>query len=133
MVYSHKLRELRDKRGISNHELAELSHVPESTVCRIMSGQTDNPSFSTICDIVTALGGDLNEITGMEAQHPAPAAVSTQAGDGLAERVAVLENKLTMMERAMFDKNKWLLRMFAYSCTLTALAIIIAWVEWGSV
>lgn len=130
MVYSHKLRELRDKRGMSNHEIAELSHVPESTVCRIMTGHTDNPSFSTICDIVTALGGNLNEIASMEIHlQQNPASTDTE----LAERIAVLENRFNILERGMADKNKWLSRMFIYSCTITAIAILLAFVEWSGV
>lgn len=63
MIYK-KLKDLKEKSKKTNHEIAELSGIPESTVTRIFSGHTDNPSFQTICDIVLALDGSLDEFVG---------------------------------------------------------------------
>ena len=60
MIYK-KLKDLKEKSKMSNHEISELSGVPESTINRIFSGHTDNPSFQTICDIVLALDGSLDD------------------------------------------------------------------------
>ena len=61
-----KLVELRDAKGWTNQRLADESDVPLSTVIRICNGQTDNPSIKNIEDMVRALGGSMDEITGIK-------------------------------------------------------------------
>ena len=65
MIYK-QLKELKEKTKMTNHEIAELSGVPESTITRIFSGHTDNPTFQNVCDIVLALGGSLDDIAGIK-------------------------------------------------------------------
>ncbi len=69
MIYK-KLKDLKEKSKMSNHEISELSGVPESTINRIFSGHTDNPSFQTICDIVLALDGSLDDFVGNKCYKP---------------------------------------------------------------
>ena len=61
-----KLVELRDAKGWTNQMLADESGVPLSTVIRICNGQTDNPSIKNIEDMVRALGGSMDDITGIK-------------------------------------------------------------------
>ena len=44
-MISAQLKELKDKRKLTNQQLADLSGVPLGTINRILSGQTDNPAF----------------------------------------------------------------------------------------
>ena len=60
-----QLREMKEKCGYSNKKIAELSGVSLPTVNRIMSGQTDVPNFQTVCDLVIAMGGSLDELVGI--------------------------------------------------------------------
>lgn len=60
-----QLREMKEKCGYSNKKIAELSGVSLPTVNRIMSGQTDVPNFQTVCDLVIAMGGSLDELAGI--------------------------------------------------------------------
>lgn len=60
-----QLREMKEKCGYSNKKIAELSGVSAPTVNRIMSGQTDVPNFQTVCDLVIAMGGSLDELAGI--------------------------------------------------------------------
>lgn len=106
MVYANKLRELRDRKGLTNHELAALSGVPESTLCRILSGQTDNPGIQTVCDIVRALDGDMNEVCGFTAP-PKPNLESTD-----------------FIKHVMLVKDRWLRWMFVYCVVLTVMVIM---------
>ncbi len=39
------LKLLKNKKNLTNQELADLSGVPVGTINRIMAGQTDNPNF----------------------------------------------------------------------------------------
>ena len=64
-MFTDKLNKLKDERKLTNQQISDLSGVPLSTVTRILNGQTDNPNFQTIIDIVTAMGGSLDELTGL--------------------------------------------------------------------
>lgn len=57
-----KLKELKAKSKLSYSQIATLSNVPLSTVTRIFSNQTTNPSITTVLDIVKSLGGDVSDI-----------------------------------------------------------------------
>lgn len=47
---------------MSTKQIAEKTQLPERTVCRILSGETDHPYVDTLHIIVTALGYSLNDI-----------------------------------------------------------------------
>ena len=64
-MFTDNLTKLKDERKLTNQQISDLSGVPLSTVTRILNGQTDNPNFQTIIDIVTAMGGSLDELTGL--------------------------------------------------------------------
>lgn len=56
------LKELKKQTGMSVKQIAEQSKLPERTVNRIFSGDTDNPYVDTLRRIVTVLGGSLDDI-----------------------------------------------------------------------
>lgn len=56
------LKELKKKTGMSSKHIAELTNLPERTVSRIFSGDTDAPRVDTLRRIVAVLGGSLDEI-----------------------------------------------------------------------
>lgn len=60
-MLSTQLKLLKEKRKLTNQQLSDLSGVPVGTINRILSGQTDNPSFQTVCDMVMAMDGSLDE------------------------------------------------------------------------
>jgi transcriptional regulator with XRE-family HTH domain len=47
---------------MSVKQIAEKTNLPERTVTRIFSGDTDNPYVDTLHRIVTVLGGSLDDI-----------------------------------------------------------------------
>ena len=57
----HKLKEMKKESKLTSQQLSALSGVPASTITRIMSGDTVNPQFQTIVDLVKAMGGSLDE------------------------------------------------------------------------
>jgi transcriptional regulator with XRE-family HTH domain len=61
-MWLENLKELKKKTGMSSKQIAEKTSLPERTVTRIFSGDTDNPYMDTIQRIVTVLGGSLDEI-----------------------------------------------------------------------
>ena len=47
---------------MSSKQIAEKTNLPERTVSRIFSGETDNPYTDTLRRIVAVLGGSLDDI-----------------------------------------------------------------------
>ena len=52
-----KLRQLKEKSHMTNQQIAEKSNIPESTVARIFSGKTPNPTIATAVSMAKAMGG----------------------------------------------------------------------------
>ena len=118
MVYANVLRALRDKRGLNDHELAELSHVPESTVHRLMKGDTNNPGLEPIAAIVRVLDGDMNEVCGLNKK-------TSDAN----ESIEAYKERLANMEAAIATKDRWLRWMFAYCIFLTTVTLVLLFVS----
>lgn len=99
---------MKEKAGLSNKELAERSGLSLATVNRIMSGQTDVPNYQTVCDLVMAMGGSLDELAGIKretiVQH------ETQV-DGY---MAVIKDK----NRIIAEKDRWIKILFFISLAL---------------
>ena len=61
-MWLDNLKELKTSTGMSFKQIAEMTNLPERTVARIFSGDTDNPYVDTLHRIVSVLGGSLDSI-----------------------------------------------------------------------
>lgn len=61
-MWLDNLKDLKKKAGMSAKQIAEATNLPERTVTRIFSGDTDNPYVDTLRRIVAVLGGSLDDI-----------------------------------------------------------------------
>lgn len=61
-MWLDNLKELKKRTGMSSKQIAEKTNLPERTVVRIFSGDTDNPYVDTLHRIVSVLGGSLDDI-----------------------------------------------------------------------
>ena len=61
-MWLDNLKELKVKTGMSSKQIAEKTNLPERTVARIFSGDTDNPYVDTLRRIVAVLGGSLDDL-----------------------------------------------------------------------
>ena len=61
-MWLDNLKELKKRTGMSSKLIADKTNLPERTVNRIFSGDTDNPYVDTLHRIVTVLGGSLDDI-----------------------------------------------------------------------
>ena len=109
-MISTQLKILKEKRKLTNQQLADLSGVPIGTINRIMAGQTDNPSFQTVCDLVMAMEGSLDELAGIREETPP-------------ERKAASREIIHLYESMLENKEKWLHRLFVCCCVLTVVLI----------
>lgn len=64
---TEELKKLKSESKLTTKQISELSGIPESTISRVLSGQTDNPTFDTVCAIVKAMGGSLDKIVDPQA------------------------------------------------------------------
>lgn len=61
-MWLDNLKELKKKTTMSTKQIAEKSNLPERTVARIFSGDTDAPRVDTLRQIVAVLGGSLDDL-----------------------------------------------------------------------
>ncbi len=61
-MLSKKIRELRNKKGLSQEKLARLANVSYNTIVKIESGESKNPTFQTMAGIAIALGVSLDTL-----------------------------------------------------------------------
>lgn len=61
-MWREKLIELKKASGLTVKQIAEKARMSEKTVGRILSGETDRPYMDNLYDMVTALGGSLDDL-----------------------------------------------------------------------
>lgn len=79
-----KLADYRKSCGLTNEEIADRAGIATSTVSKVLTGSTTNPSIETLAPIVIAMGGSLDELCGIASQ------TSTESVFGVADK-SVLE------------------------------------------
>ena len=111
---SDYLKALKLKKNLTNQELSDLSGVPVGTINRIMANQTDNPSFQTVCDIVIALDGSLDELAGIRPKK-----------DSEAENAKYTPEIEAIYKQMIHSKEKWIFRLFVFSCVIVAFIVFL--------
>lgn len=61
-MWLDNLKELKKNKGMTCKQLSLDTNIPESTIKRIFSGDTDNPYVDTVRRIAIALDSSLDEI-----------------------------------------------------------------------
>lgn len=61
-MWLDNLKELKKNKGMTCKQIANATQIPESTIKRIFSGDTDNPYVDTVRRIAIALDSSLDEI-----------------------------------------------------------------------
>lgn len=112
------LRMLKDKKNVTNQELSDLSGVPIGTINRIMARQTDNPSFQTVCDIVIALDGSLDDLAGIKT-----------TAEKESHNTALSMEMVQMYRHLIATKDKWIHRLFICLCCLVVFILVVLIVD----
>lgn len=61
-MWLENLKELKKAKRMTARQIADATKIPESTIKRIFSGETDNPYVDTVRRIAIALDSSLDEI-----------------------------------------------------------------------
>lgn len=132
-MWLQNLKELKKRTGMSSKQIAEKENLPERTVARVFSGDTDNPGVDTIRRIIHALGGSWAEIfaeTGAViggkdlATLQAEVDKLTAENALLAEQLAKLTQDYTALKeeaRELAAENKLLLTEMKYKDEIIAI------------
>lgn len=99
-MWLNNLKDLKKQAGMSVKQIAEKTNLPERTVSRIFSGDTDNPYADTLHRIVSVLGGSLDCILA-----DSKAVVGTADLSALQAEVDRLHGELALLqaENAVLD------------------------------
>ena len=114
-MWLDNIKELKKKTSMSIKQIADKTNLPERTVSRIFSGDTDNPYMTTLIPIVNVLGGSLDDIFA-----DTKVVVATQTVVELQENVEtantekdllLAENKILQDKVAVLTQENELLKM----------------------
>jgi transcriptional regulator with XRE-family HTH domain len=92
-MWLDNIKELKKTTGMTVKQIADKTKLPERTVARIFSGDTDNPYVDTLHRIVTALGGSLDDILA-----DTKVVVATETLVEVKETLAEVEGAANVME-----------------------------------
>lgn len=110
-MYIEKLKALKAAKNFTLQRLADESGIPQSTVSRILSGQTDNPSFQTIATLVKAMDGSLDDLAGIPRKE-------TGCNAEMYERM------LADRDKTIQYRGKWIVALFSLCCLLIVVTTI---------
>lgn len=102
-----KLTKYKELTNLSINEISNMTNIPVSTVSRVFSGKTENPSFETISAIARAMNVSLDELAEM------PTTTFKCEVEVLVAKVIQEKNK--MIDDKNIDlkqKNKWIKALF---------------------
>ena len=125
-MWLENLKELKKKTGMSSKRISELTNLPERTVARIFSGDTDSPYVDTLHRIVSVLGGSLDSILADTKTVVATESMVELKGNvdaTTAERdlIAVKNEMLEAKVAALTTENELLKKELAHKDELLAL------------
>lgn len=124
-MWLDNLKDLKKEKGLSTKQIAEKTNLPEKTISRIFSGDTDSPYVDTLHRIVKALGGSLDDIladtkvvvgnTNLTTLNAAVDEVTAER-DLLSAEIAILKDKVA----ALTAENKMLEMQLKYKDEIIA-------------
>ena len=98
-MWLDKLKDLKKEAGMSAKQIAEATNLPERTVTRIFSGDTENPYMDTLRRIVAVLGGSLDDLFAESKMRVADTdliALQTEYANLQAENVTLKDEIVTL-------------------------------------
>ena len=110
-----KLNALKTKGKFSNEKISKLSGIPVQTVGRIFRGE-GSPTFDNIAAIVKIIGGDLNDLAGLEHEE--------NKNKNKDELIRVQEITIKMQKESIDEKRRYIKWMAVTIACLVAVIIV---------
>lgn len=127
-----ELRQLTKQSHMTNQQIAEKSNLPESTVARIFSGKTPNPTVATVVAMTRAMGWAPEDVMGGKAENDpelmkstgesedkssafnrsGPSTQDTKPSEDTDFRDKYYDDVVNMYKNELKTKNTWLTRLF---------------------
>lgn len=121
------LKEMKEQSGLTVNNIAERCGLPASTVSRVISGQTDNPTIQTLYEIVVeGMGGSLDALFGITSKLSA--GEKNMYERLLSEKEKEAKHLITEHGKTVRYKNTWILILFIVA--IIAIAIATAYIVW---
>lgn len=119
------LNELKNKVKISCAEWSKLSNVPEATIRKILSGETDDPRLETVARLVVSAGGSMDDLVGIKKEEKIEANAMLTLKEAYESRIADIKEHMNSLKQ---DKKIFLIAAAALLGVVAALtvALIIA-------
>lgn len=134
-MYTERLKDMKKRKNITASEISQKSGIPEATLSRIFSGQTDNPSFDTIAKIVIAMNGSLDELVGIArpAEEAPKCEINQQYIDTLRGNIADLKDNIKEI-KSESDHRRHIITMliialFIIVVTVAVIAGLFLWAD----
>ena len=130
MPYLERLKMIKDEKGLTYAEIANLSNIPLATIKRIFNGTTPNPTFETFSHIAIALGASLDEIVGMKQPDapPIPAPIENTLASYL-ELLKEKDNRIKELKEENILERKERQKMTGAFVFLVTLVLVILAVD----
>ena len=125
-AFLERLRALKDKSGLTTKQIAEKCDIPESTVTRIFSGKTPNPTIITVMAMTKAMGGTAADIFDDNAQvNTIPAVPQSVLTDVEQKNSEIVE----LYERMLKTKDKYIKFLAVALLGVAALLVILLFLD----
>ena len=125
-AFLERLRILKDKSGLTTKQIAEKCDIPESTVTRIFSGKTPNPTIITVMAMVKAMGGQAADIFDDNAQvNTAPSVPQSVLTEVEQKNLEITE----LYERIIKTKDKYIRFLASALIGIVVLLVILLFLD----
>lgn len=125
-AFLERLRALKDKSGLTTKQIAEKCDIPESTVTRIFSGKTPNPTIITVMAMTKAMGGTAADIFDDNAQvNTIPAVPQSVLTDVEQKNSEIVE----LYERMLKTKDKYIKFLAGALIGIATLLVILLFLD----
>lgn len=124
-MWLENLKELKKKTGMSVKQIADKANLPERTVNRIFSGDTDHPRIDTLVRLGEAMGVKMNEVfadTNVVVATESLVEIKENADviSAQSDLIAVENEMLKNMNAALAQENELLKKELAHKDELIA-------------
>ena len=125
-AFLERLRALKDKSGLTTKQIAEKCDIPESTVTRIFSGKTPNPTIITVMAMTKAMGGQAADIFDDNAQvNTAPSVPQSVLTEVEQKNLEITE----LYERIIKTKDKYIRFLASALIGIVVLLVILLFLD----